>query len=575
MKPFAISIKIFAIFVLLLLLAACGGGGTAVEEAAVNAPEAAPTALPTEEPAPEPAEPTAEPAPEEPTAEPAPEEPTAEPAPEEPTAEPAPEEAEQGINSFQDVEPAIIQIEAQGSFMDPAEGLQLNSAGRGSGFIIDESGIAVTNNHVVTGAAFLKVWVGEESDPRNATILGVSECSDLAVIDIDGEGFPYLEWYDGETAVGTEIYVAGFPLGDPEYTLTRGIVSKREADGDTPWSAVDHVIEYDANTNPGNSGGAVVDENGDVIAVHYAGYDEARQAFGISYDVARQIVDQLSQGQDVLAIGINGTAINDGEDLIGIWVSSVESGSPADLTGIKSGDIITKMEGLLLATDGTMSDYCNILRGHQPEDVLGVEVLRFDTEEVLEGQLNGRPLETTFSFAEELTAAGEQVEQGAETYTDYVEISDDSAAVVMQVPASWTDINGAAWEDEGVVLGGSLEASPDLVGFFETYDVPGVTLLAATDIGETDLNELLDNFDFSTECTYDGRSDYEDPLYTGVFDLYVDCGGQGALIAVVAARPADDSHTVIILGQAITDADVEALDNVLDTFNVVGALPGS
>ncbi len=555
MKIVAFSIKILGILSLLLLLVACGGGEAPVEEADINTPEAIPTPMPTDEPAPAENPPTEVP---------------------EPTVEPTPEEAEAEITSFRDVEPAIIQIEAQGSFMDPAEGLQLNTAGRGSGFIIDESGIAVTNNHVVTGAAFLKVWVNGEDEPLNATILGVSECSDLALIDIDGEGYPYLEWYDGETEVGTEIYVAGFPLGDPEYTLTRGIVSKREADGDTPWSAVDHVIEYDATTNPGNSGGAVVDENGKVIAVHYAGYDEARQAFGISYDVAKQIVEQLRQGQDVLAIGVNGTAIDDGESLTGIWVSSVESGSPADRTGVKSGDIITKMEGLVLATDGTMSDYCNILRSHQPEDVLGIEVLRFDTQEVMEGQLNGRPLEVAFSFAEEIaqSEAGEQVTDGGQRYTDYVEIGDDSGAIIVEVPTSWTDIDGSAWEDESGVLGGALASAPDLAGFYESFDVPGLNLLASTVLGTSDINELLDQFDFTSECTYDSRSAYEDPVYIGAFDLYVACGDQDALIVVLAAKPEDQSHVVVLIGQAVTEADIDALDHALDTFNVIGTLPG-
>jgi hypothetical protein len=92
-------------------------------------------------------------------------------------------------------------------------------AGRGSGFIIDEAGVAVTNNHVVTGAAFLQVWVGGESEARNARVLGVSECSDLAVIDIEGEGYPYLESFDGPVSTGTTVFAAGFPLGDPEFTL--------------------------------------------------------------------------------------------------------------------------------------------------------------------------------------------------------------------------------------------------------------------------------------------------------------------------------------------------------------------
>ncbi|MFN2134698.1 MAG: S1C family serine protease [Candidatus Promineifilaceae bacterium] len=542
---------LFALVALLFLLAACGGGETPVEEANTPAP-AATTA----------AEPTAVPD---------------TPIPE-PTEEPVVEETSGAINSFQDVKPAVIQIEAQGSFTDPAEGLQLNSAGRGSGFIIDDSGIAVTNNHVVTGAAFLQVWVGGNDEPLSAKILGVSECSDLAVIDIEGEGFPYLEWSDGNADVGTEIYVAGFPLGDPEYTLTRGIISKREADGDTAWSAVDHVLEYDANTNPGNSGGAVVDENGKVIAVHYAYNEGARQAFGIGADVAKQIVEQLETGTDVLAIGVNGTAINDGEGLSGIWVASVESGSPADRAGIKSGDIITKMEGLILSTDGTMSDYCNILRSHNRDDVLSVEVLRFETSELLDGQLNGRPLEASFSFAQEIAEsdASGQLEEGPESYDNYVTVSDNSGAIVMEIPDHWSDLDGSEWlDDDGTVIGGTLAAAPNLSDFFETYGTPGVSLIASAGLGDSDVNDLVDFYDFTDGCTLDSRNDYEDSIYTGVFDLYNDCGDAGSIIIVLAAKPADNSHAVVIEAQAITDADIDALDHVLDTFNVVGTLPGT
>lgn len=568
MKKVTFSITVLGIMIMLVLLVACGGGEAPTEEVVAATPVPAPTEeaaavtpvpAPAEESPPEPAEQAVEEAPVE--------------------AElPAAEETGGAIDSYQDVEPAVIEIQSQGSFVDPAEGLQLNTAGGGSGFIIDESGIAVTNNHVVTGAAFLEVWVGTESEPRNAQILGVSECSDLAVIDIEGEGFPYLEWYDSETEVGTEIYVAGFPVGDPQFTLTRGIVSKREADGRTSRSAIDHIIEYDATTNPGNSGGPVVDENGKVVAIHFASYPELRQAFGISHDVAEDIVEQMRQGQDVLALGINGSAVNDDDGLSGIWVSSVESGSPADVAGIKGGDIVTMMEGLVLATDGTMSDYCNILRSHQPGDALSVEVLRFDTEELLEGQINGRPLETSFSFAEEIaeTSGGDQVEGDAEIY-DYVSITDDSGSIVMEVPAEWTDIDGSAWvdDDDGSILGGSLKASSNLVDFQETFAVPGVELIASAGLATAEIGELIDAYDYSDFCTYDGRYDYDDSVYTGAYDLYIDCADSESINVILAAKPEDLSHAVVLEGQAVSDADVDALDQVLRTFNVVGALPDS
>jgi S1-C subfamily serine protease len=320
--------------------------------------------------------------------------------PAEATPTTAPEPTQQSaISELRDVRKAVIQIEAQGTFIDPQFGLVLNGAGRGTGFIIDPEGIAVTNNHVVTGAALLKVWIGGETQPRNARVLGVSECSDLAVIDIDGSGFDYLEWYTGPIEPAMDIYVAGFPLGDPEYSITRGVISKARANGKTQWASVESVVEYDASTNPGNSGGPVITPNGQVLAVHFAGYASARQAFGISRDTAIKVVETLRQGKNVDSIGVNGQAIwtEDGS-LTGIWVASVASGSPADRSGIKAGDIITMMENLVLATDYSMSDYCDILRSHSPEDTLGLEILRWDQGQVLEGQLNGRALTVSYAW---------------------------------------------------------------------------------------------------------------------------------------------------------------------------------
>lgn len=179
------------------------------------------------------------------------------------------------------VERATVQIEATGTFVDPELGEQLNAAGTGSGFIIDPSGIAVTNNHVVTGAAILQVRVPGEEEPRNARVLGASECSDLAVIDIDGEGFAVLEFATEEPDTGLDVFAAGYPLGDPEFTLTRGIVSKASTSGETEWASVDGVIEHDATINPGNSGGPLVNGAGEVVGVNYSGNSETNQYFAI------------------------------------------------------------------------------------------------------------------------------------------------------------------------------------------------------------------------------------------------------------------------------------------------------
>ncbi|MEZ4645640.1 MAG: hypothetical protein R3E31_23385 [Chloroflexota bacterium] len=102
------------------------------------------------------------------------------------------------------------------------------------------SGIAVTNNHVVTGAALIKVWVGGESEPRNARVWASPNVADLAVIDIDGDGYPFMAWYDGNVDVGLDVCMRrAHSWQCPEYTLTRGIIAKANANGGDNWASVD------------------------------------------------------------------------------------------------------------------------------------------------------------------------------------------------------------------------------------------------------------------------------------------------------------------------------------------------
>lgn len=493
----------------------------------------------------------------------------AEPTPEAPAATPIPK----AVDSLEAVKTATIQIEAQGTFVFPEVGTLYNVAGRGSGFIIDPSGLAVTNNHVVTGAALLKVWVGGEREPRNARILGVSECADLALIDIDGEGFPYLEWYTGSVDVGLDVYAAGFPLGDPEYTLTRGIISKARANGETNWASVDNVIGHDAVINPGNSGGPLVTAGGKLVGVNYAGSSNVNQYFAIAEAQARRVLDELKQGRDYLSIGVNGTAVNDGQGLSGIWVSSVKSGSPADRAGVRGGDIITRMEGLVLATDGTMSDYCDILRTRNAGDVMAIEVLRFSSQEVLEGQLNGRELVQTFSFAQQLGSevshggSGSSGSSGSAYYDSYQLVTDDSGLLKVEIPTAWRDVDGSAWTLEGEVIGLSITAAPRISDFYNTWTTPGI-FFGATDQFDLTMDELLDAFDYGDSCDYNGRSPYDDSVYFGKYDLWVNCGGQGTLLVVLGTQPADRSYLVLVLVQVISDADLEALDYILNSFIV-------
>ncbi|MCJ7716492.1 MAG: trypsin-like peptidase domain-containing protein [Anaerolineales bacterium] len=492
------------------------------------------------------------------------------------------------VTSLTEVKTAVIQIEAQGTFVDPEFG-EYSGAGRGTGFIIDPSGLAVTNNHVVTGAALLKVWIsGDTGKSYNAQIIAVSECSDLALIDIEGENFPYLEWYSGPIQVGLEVYAAGFPLGDPEYTLTKGIVSKERADGESSWASVNHVIEHDATINPGNSGGPLVSVDGKVVGVNYATYAEANQYFAIGQDAAVPVIEQFKNNENVDTVGINGIAVqSDDGTLAGIWVSSIKSGSAADEAGLEAGDLITSLESLPLAADGTMSAYCDIIRTQGDENTLAVEVLRFDTQELLEGQINGRALAVVGSGPLVNNPPPDKNDSSADTPqtgdgTGYMEIYDYSDVLVLSVPEYWDDMESFDWENTWELANGTLidfvaadlVAAPSLDDFYD-WTGPGVDFSASRHWGDIGgYLQLLDGTEhwYIDDCEKDERGDYEDEAFEGAYDWWI-CDFVD--IVVIAVRPIADPTAYLALVQinVQTEADLDALEEITATFDVINSLP--
>jgi len=471
-----------------------------------------------------------------------------------------------------DVRRAVVRIVAEGSFRDPDFG-QTAFSGSGTGFLISDDGLIVTNQHVVEGAGSLEVYLEGEERPKSARILGVSECDDLAVLDLTGDGYSYLDWFRDEIEPGIDAWAAGFPLGDPEYSLTRGSVVKARANGDTNWSSIEFAIEHDANIQPGNSGGPLVAEDGRVIGVNYADFDAGTgtsQFFAIPAELAEEVVTELASGQDREAIGVNGFAFAS-EDYAGLWVSGVRAGSPASDLGIQPGDIIIELAGRPIVTEEDVSEYgatkagyCDVLRTQGSDRAMAVSIVRFDTGEILSGELNNpdRPLTVDVSISDQIT--DETAVPGEEATFEYVKITDDTESVEVEVPVNWTDRSGTSIDFLGFTLP-AVSASTNLQEFFDTWSTPGISVIAAPELDASNFESTLEFF-APDSCDYLGRDTFEGQDLIGEFDVYVDCGGVVGMFYVVGAfYDVYYDAMVIVLAQVSDESELEVIDQALDT----------
>ncbi len=152
----------------------------------------------------------------------------------------------------------------------------------------------------------------------------------------------------------------------------------------------------------------------------------------------------------------------------------------------------------------------------------------------------------------------------------YVTITDDSGSISMRVPLGWDDVDGSAWRTDLAgngyeVIGPKLIAAPDIDAWRDSWGTPGV-FVAASPMLDLTVEELLDAKAFPTSCTLDGRYDYDDGLYTGLYDYYVDCGPESATLYQIAVEPADRTWIGLVQIVALTDADFDAADVIVDSF---------
>jgi len=228
----------------------------------------------------------------------------------------------------------------------------------GSGFIIDEKGIVVTNNHVIQGAEDIFVRVNGNQE-YEATIIGADPLSDIAVLQMkSNDKFTFVKFGDSDKArIGDWVIAIGNPFGLGG-TVTSGIISARNRS--IGLSRYEDFIQTDASINVGNSGGPLFNMDGDVIGINTAILGQSGSigiGFAIPSNNAKKVVDQLikygetKRGWLGVRIQIVTKEIADLEKLDkprGALVASVADGSPSDKAGILAGDIIIEFDGELI-----------------------------------------------------------------------------------------------------------------------------------------------------------------------------------------------------------------------------------
>ena len=267
----------------------------------------------------------------------------------------------------------------------------------GSGFIIDSSGLNVTNNHVVEGADTVSVQI---SDGREfaGSVLGRDDKTDLAVVKIDSDGpFQAIDWGDSDhIRVGDSVFAVGSPFGLGN-TVTSGIVSARSREiGAGPY---DDFLQVDAAINSGNSGGPLFDASGRVIGVNTAIFSPSGGNVGIGFaipaqlarDVAMEIVEHggVSRGR----IGVTLQDFTTGmAEAIGVRaaggavISSVEPNGPAARSGIRRGDVIREIAGRPVEDSG---DVARAVADMDAGTKVPIEILREGRRLVLDLGIGG------------------------------------------------------------------------------------------------------------------------------------------------------------------------------------------
>ena len=306
------------------------------------------------------------------------------------------------------VSPAVVRITVTGS-SDAGNLGVIPATGVGSGVIFDSNGWILTNHHVVEGGEKFDV---ELKDGRvlSGKVYGIDTLTDLAIVKVEATGLPTAAIGESDALkVGQLVVAIGSPLGTYSNSVTSGIVSAKGRSITTDNNeSLSNLIQTDAAINPGNSGGPLLDAGGNVIGINTAVAQNSNGiGFAIPIDIARPIMAQAVAGQPLnrpymgihfvsitrqiateQKLPVNVGALVGGFDANGQPVSGVEPGKPADVGGVKDGDIIVSIDGKVIdeehPLDATLAQF-------SPGDTVSVEVLRDGKHVTLQVTLGTRP----------------------------------------------------------------------------------------------------------------------------------------------------------------------------------------
>ena len=258
--------------------------------------------------------------------------------------------------------------------------------GTGSGVIVSSDGYIITNNHVIENATQIEVTTNDNKS-FDAELIGTDQNSDIAVLKINGESrFPYIRFADSDqTKIGEWVLAVGNPFNLTS-TVTAGIISAKSRDLNDYDSKNQSFIQTDAAVNSGNSGGALVNINGDLIGINTAIQSTNAGFIGYSFavpsNIARKIYEDILEFGDVQRglLGVTGQSLNSqnsnelGIDITeGFYINDTDPNMGAHIAGIRKGDIIQQIDNVKINKFADLSGYLNSKR---PGDKLNVKIFR-------------------------------------------------------------------------------------------------------------------------------------------------------------------------------------------------------